>query len=206
MGIGAEYRGQAGTTPVFAQAQGLPYNLSRPLVYMNMGMLGAQYRGPKNQYVAVNYHAYGGVSHGTFDDDLRPGQPAQPTFSQITGLYTNRTKPIACTGRQRRYQPVEEVAIRLSPDLILEHFGTETREFLRSRGAWSTGSGSRRTNVFLVAFRKEAGRLIGGPLLFCGSMLWCFPALPGVALLEELGGDGVLVDGVVAGDDGEAAV
>ena len=35
--------------------------------YMNMGMLGAQYRGPKNQYAAFNYHAYCGVSHGIFD-------------------------------------------------------------------------------------------------------------------------------------------
>jgi hypothetical protein len=134
VGIGAQYRGEAGTTPVFGQAQGLPYNLSRPLVYMNIGMLGAQYRGPKNQYVAINYHAYGGVSHGTFDDDLRPGQPGQPTFSQITGLYTNRTKPIAALGGSIDINRSKNWAIRLSPDLILEHFGTETREFFAISG------------------------------------------------------------------------
>ena len=134
VGVGVQYRGEAGTTPVFGQAQGLPYNLSRPLVYMNMGMLGAQYRGPKNQYVAINYHAYGGVSHGTFDDDLRPGQPGQPTFSQITGLYTNRTKPIAALGGSIDINRSKNWAIRLSPDLILEHFGTETREFFAISG------------------------------------------------------------------------
>jgi hypothetical protein len=100
VGVGAEYRGEAGTTPVFGQAQGLPYNLSRPLVYMNIGMLGAQYRGPKNQYVAINYHAYGGVAHGTFDDDLRPGQPGQPTFSDQTDCGDRR---------EYRHQPLKEL-------------------------------------------------------------------------------------------------
>jgi hypothetical protein len=134
IGVGAEYRGEAGTTPVFGQAQGLPYNVSRPLVYMNMGLLGAQYRGPKNQFIAINYHAYGGVAHGTFDDDLRPGQPGQPTFSQVTGLYTNRTKPIAALGGSIDINRSKNWALRLSPDLILEHFGTETREFFAISG------------------------------------------------------------------------
>ena len=134
IGVGAQYRGEAGTTPVFGQAQGLPYNLSRPLVYMNMIMLGAQYRGPKNQYVALNYHGYAGVSHGTFDDDLRQGQPPQPTFSQVTGLYTNRTKPIAALGGSVDFNLSKKMAIRLSPDLILEHFGSEWREFVGVSG------------------------------------------------------------------------
>jgi hypothetical protein len=134
LGVGAQYRGEAGTTPVFAQAEGLPYNLGRPLVYMNMGMLGAQYRGPKNQFVALNYHGYAGVSHGTFDDDLRQGQPPQPTFSQVTGLYTNRTKPIAALGGSIDFNLSKKMAVRLSPDLILEHFGSEWREFVGVSG------------------------------------------------------------------------
>jgi hypothetical protein len=129
LGLGAQYRGQAGTTPVFAQAQGLPYSLSRPLVYMNMVLGGAEYRGPKNQYVAVNYHGYAGAAHGTFDDDLRQGQPPQPTFSQVTGLYMNSTKPIFLLGGSVDYNVTRKVAIRLSPDLVLEHFGNETGEF-----------------------------------------------------------------------------
>jgi hypothetical protein len=124
LGLGAEYRGEAGTTPVLASAG--VYNISRPLVYMNMGLLGAQWRGPKNQFYAINYHAYGGVSHGTFDDTRKADQPY---FFQYTGLYTNRTKPIAALGGSLDFNVSKKVAIRLSPDLILEHFGTETREF-----------------------------------------------------------------------------
>jgi hypothetical protein len=134
LGPGVEYRGEAGTTPVFAQAEGLPYNVSRPLVYMNMGLIGAQYRGPKNQYAALNYHGYFGVSHGTFDATLHAGQPGQPTWSQVTGLYTNRTKPIAALGASVDFNLSKKWAIRLSPDLILEHFGSETREFVAMSG------------------------------------------------------------------------
>ena len=134
LGPGVEYRGEAGTTPVFGQAQGLPYNVSRPLVYMNMGLIGAQYRGPKNQYAALNYHGYFGVSHGTFDATLPAGQPGQPTWSQVTGLYTNRTKPIAALGASVDFNLSKKWAIRVSPDLMLEHFGTEWREFVAVSG------------------------------------------------------------------------
>src|SRR5258708_34821112 len=93
---------------------------------MNMGLAGAQYRGPKNQYVALNYHGYFGVSHGTFDYSLKNLLPGG--YSQ-TGLYTNRTKPMAALGGSIDFNVRKNWAIRLSPDLILEHFGTETREF-----------------------------------------------------------------------------
>jgi hypothetical protein len=131
LGLGAEYRGEAGTTPVFAAAAQYPYNYGRPLVYMNMGMLGAQYRGPKNQFYAINYHAYAGVSHGTFDDTRKADQPQ---FFSVTGLYTNRTKPIAALGGSLDFNRSKNMAFRLSPDLILEHFGTETREFFAISG------------------------------------------------------------------------
>ena len=134
LGPGVEYRGEAGTTPVFAQAEGLPYNLSRPLVYMNMGLAGAQYRGPKNQYAALNYHAYFGASHGTFDATLPLGQPGQPEWSQVTGLYSNRTKPIMALGGSVDFNLSKKWAIRLSPDLMLEHFGPEWREFVAVSG------------------------------------------------------------------------
>src|SRR5260370_22599317 len=98
LGPGVEYRGEAGTTPVFAQAQGLPYNLSRPLVYMNMGLVGAQYRGPRNQYAALNYHGYFRVSHVTFDATLPLGQRGRPTWPAVAGLYTNATKPFCELG------------------------------------------------------------------------------------------------------------
>ncbi|HUZ96792.1 MAG TPA: hypothetical protein VMU57_17955 [Edaphobacter sp.] len=125
VGLAADYRGEAGTTPVFPSAP-IPPNLStidRPLVYMNMGMLGAQLRGPKNQFAAINLHGYFGVAHGVFDGGTGGVPP------EDVGLYTNRTKPIAAVGGSLDINRSKNFAVRLSPDMIFEHFGTETREF-----------------------------------------------------------------------------
>jgi hypothetical protein len=125
LGLGVDYRGEAGTTPVLAN----PYT-NRPLVYMNMILLGAQYRGPRNQYAALNYHAYFGASHGVFDSSTGN---IPPQYANV-GLYTNRTKPIAALGGSIDLNRSKKWAFRLSPDLILEHFGTETREFFAISG------------------------------------------------------------------------
>ena len=131
LGLGLDYRGEAGTGPVFPQANTYPYYIVRPLVYMNMGMIGAQYRGPKNQFIAIDYHGYIGVAHGVFDATQKATQPSfgPSGFYTQTGLYTNRTKPIAALGGSLDFNLSKRAAVRLSPDLILEHFGTETREF-----------------------------------------------------------------------------
>lgn len=127
LGLGADYRIDAGTTPVFANA----FVNNRPLVYLNTIMGGAQYRGPKNQFVALNYHAYAGVSHGTFTYSTKD---VPPQYLSTIGLYSNRTKPIAALGASIDFNLSKRMAIRLSPDLILEHFGTETREFVAVSG------------------------------------------------------------------------
>jgi hypothetical protein len=125
VGLAADYRGEAGTTPVFPSAPTQPHlsTIDRPLVYMNIGMLGAQLRGPKNQFAAINLHGYFGVAHGVFDGGTGGVPP------QDVGLYTNRTKPIAAVGGSLDINRSKNFAVRLSPDLIFEHFGTETREF-----------------------------------------------------------------------------
>jgi hypothetical protein len=134
LGLALEYRGEAGTTPVFPS----PYGISRPLVYMNMGLAGVQYRGPKNQFAAIDYHAYGGLAHGIFDDGtagngIVPG--TTPSGNAVAvGLYSNRTSPIFALGGSLDLNRSKNWAIRLSPDLILEHFGTETREFFAISG------------------------------------------------------------------------
>lgn len=126
-GLGAEYRGEWGTTPVNPN----PYINGRPLVSLNMGMLGAQYRGPKNQYAALNFHGYFGAAHGTFSHDTGVVPPdALPRI----GLYTDRTKPVAALGASIDINHSKNIAIRLSPDLMLEHFGTETRTFFAISG------------------------------------------------------------------------
>ena len=63
------------------------------------------------------------MAHGVFDGGTGGVPP------EDVGLYTNRTKPIAALGGSLDLNRSKNLAIRLSPDLILEHFGTETREF-----------------------------------------------------------------------------
>ena len=135
-GLAAEYRGEAGTTQVFPNAS--VYGIHRPLVYMNMGMFGAQYRGPKNQHAAINYHAYGGVASGVFDAGtqgagITPGVSAASNAT-LVGLYANHTAPIFALGGSLDLNRSKNWAVRLSPDLILERFGNETREFFAISG------------------------------------------------------------------------
>jgi hypothetical protein len=131
IGLAAEYRGEAGTTQVYPNAE--IYGIHRPLVYMNMGMFGAQYRGPKNQHAALDFHAYGGVASGVFDAGTQGAGPTPGTSAasnaQIVGLYDDHTAPIFALGASGDFNRSKNLAIRLSPDLILEHFGNETREF-----------------------------------------------------------------------------
>jgi hypothetical protein len=122
LGVTGDYRGEAGTTPVFPSPGS--FSPARQLVYMNMGMAGVTYRGPKNHYAAIDYHALVGVDHGVFDG---------PTTYNV-GLYTNRTKPIGAFGGSLDYNRSKYLAFRLSPDLIIEHFGTEYREFFAISG------------------------------------------------------------------------
>ena len=136
LGIAAEYRGEAGTTPVFPNAS--IYGIHRPLVYMNMGLGGIQYRGPKNQHAAINYHAYGGVAAGVFDAGTQgagPGNIYNATQNaQLVGLYSNHSAALIALGGSLDLNRSKNWAIRLSPDLILEHFGNETREFFALSG------------------------------------------------------------------------
>jgi hypothetical protein len=142
LGVGADYRIDAGTTPVFANS-GItaPTTIgntginNRPLVYLNTIMGGVQYRSRfRNQYAALNFHGYGGVSHGTFNYSLKDLVVPLSEAYAATGLYSNRTKPIAALGASIDFNVSKRMAIRFSPDLILEHFGTETREFVSVSG------------------------------------------------------------------------
>jgi hypothetical protein len=135
-GLTGEYRGEAGTTQVFPNAS--IYGIHRPLVYMNMGLFGAQYRGPKNQHAAIDFHAYGGVSYGVFDAGTQgagvtPGASAATNAIQV-GLYNDHAAPVFALGSSIDFNRSKKWAIRISPDLILEHFGTDTREFFAISG------------------------------------------------------------------------
>jgi len=138
LGLAADYRFGAGTTPVLPQAA--MFGLNRILVYQDIVTGGLEYRGPKNRYVGINFQALAGAAHGTFDTaitgypktygNVPNGIPAEqlPTTAFV-GVYSNRTSPWAAAGGSIDFNYAPKVAIRLQPDLIFEHYGTETREF-----------------------------------------------------------------------------
>jgi hypothetical protein len=135
-GAAAEYRGEAGTTQVYPNSN--IYGIHRPLVYMNMILFGAQYRGPKNQHAALNFHAYGGPAFGVFDGGTAGAGPTPGSSASsnaiLVGLYPNHTAALFALGGSGDFNRSKNWAIRLSPDLILEHFGNETREFFAISG------------------------------------------------------------------------
>jgi len=136
LGVAADYRGAAGTTQVFPTAG--VFGIHRPLVYMNMGLGGVEYRGPRNQHAAVNYHAFAGVSSGVFDAGTQGAGPtpgvSASNNARLVGLYANHTAPIFALGGSLDMNRSKNWALRLSPDLILERFGNNTREFFSISG------------------------------------------------------------------------
>ena len=106
---------------------------------MNMVLFGAQVRLAQNQYAAIDLHAYGGPSFGVFDSGTAGAPPGnqQNTPSQIAniiGLYANHTAPIFALGGSVDMNRSKNWAVRLSPDIILDEFGSNTREFFAISG------------------------------------------------------------------------
>ncbi|HEX4155597.1 MAG TPA: hypothetical protein VHY48_08295 [Acidobacteriaceae bacterium] len=133
LGLAADYRWAAGTTPVLPN---LIYN--RPLIIQNIFAGGVQYRGPKNRYVAINYHAFAGGDDGNFSHTVDTYPHGISPYGACTtapgqkgnlGLYCNHIAPWAAVGGSIDFNQGPRFAVRLSPDLDIEHFGTETRYF-----------------------------------------------------------------------------
>jgi hypothetical protein len=128
LGVAADYRWEGGTTPVLPD--GARYGYNRVFVSQNIYSGGVQWRGPKNRYAAVDYHALFGASQGTFDHAIQNYPGGSPVSAQQIGLYPNTTTPWGAIGGSIDFNYSANLAIRVSPDLIFEHFGTETREFV----------------------------------------------------------------------------
>ena len=143
LGIVGDYRLEAGTTPIYPV--GGNYGLHRVLVYQNIFSGGVNYRGFKNRYAAVDFHALVGGTHGTFDSAISgyPNRPNTLTDAYV-GLYNNSTSPWGAAGGSIDFNYTPKVAIRFSPDIIFEHFGTETREFVSLGGGVVYRLGKRR--------------------------------------------------------------
>ena len=133
LGLDADYRFGAGTTPVIS-----PY-YNRVVAMQSIISGGVSYRGPKNRYAAVDLHALAGGTQGIFNyatDHYPGGSPVsscpgdqQPSQNGNLGLYCNHVAPWAAAGGSIEFNEAAKLAIRLQPDLVFEHFGTETREF-----------------------------------------------------------------------------
>jgi len=139
LGIAVDGRFGAGTTPVISPF----YN--RVVVMEGTFTGGVQYRGPKNRYAAVDFHVLGGGAYGIFDYAVThyPKNVNTPYGSPVTacastvdphsqgtlGLYCNHVAPYGTVGGSIDFNESARLAIRLQPDMIFEHFGTETREF-----------------------------------------------------------------------------
>jgi hypothetical protein len=138
LGVAADYRFGAGTTPVNAVGAQSPVNFNRVLVMEHIFAGGVQYRGPRNRYVAINYHAFAGGDYGIFDYAVThyPGVSTiaacpieQPGQHGNLGLYCNHVAPWGAVGGSIDFNQGAKFAVRLAPDLTFEHFGTELREY-----------------------------------------------------------------------------
>lgn len=125
LGVAGDYRMEFGSTPVLPT----PY-YNRVLVYQSIPSGGVVYRGPKGRYAAVDYHALFGASTGTFDHAIKNYPGGSPVTAAQVGLYKNSTTPWGAVGGSIDFNKTARLAIRISPDMIFEHFGTETREYV----------------------------------------------------------------------------
>jgi hypothetical protein len=139
LGVTGDYRFEAGDTDLLPTP---PLANTRAAVFHNIIAGGVNYRGPKNRYAAIQFHALVGADHGKYDHSLRndPDIPAS-TPPTAFGLYDNSTSPWGAAGGSLDFNMNPKLAVRLSPDIIFEHFGTETREFFSLSGGvmWRFG-------------------------------------------------------------------
>lgn len=129
-GVAGDFRWAGGTTPMLpgGQAAGVQ---TRPFVSQTVGMGGVQYRWLKNKHAALQLHALAGVTHGTFSHSLHVANPV-PSVDPLTasGLYSDRSAGMGVVGASIDFNKSARWAIRLQPEMLFEHFGTETREFV----------------------------------------------------------------------------
>jgi hypothetical protein len=138
-GVAGDYRFGAGTSPV--APVGSLIGLNRVTIFEHTMTGGVVYRTPfRNRYAAIDVNALAGTTYGIFDHALRnnPEQGAQgiaacpnedPAHLPTLGTYCNHFAPYGTVGASIDFNDTAKLAIRLKPDLIFEHFGTETREY-----------------------------------------------------------------------------
>ena len=129
LGVAADYRFEAGTTPLLPN----PY-YNRVKVTQNIVSGGVQYRGFQNRYAGVDYHALFGVARGTYDSAIKGYPGGSPVTQTQVGLYPNGSTPWGAAGGSVDFNYSARLAIRLQPEIIFEHYGNKTREFVSVSG------------------------------------------------------------------------
>ncbi len=99
LGLAADYRFDAGTTPV----QPNPVGLNRTLVYQNILMGGVQVRGPRNEFVALG----GACARRRLLGQLQPRHLTDPAHARRT--LQRRQRLHGRDRRQRGHQPEQAV-------------------------------------------------------------------------------------------------
>ncbi len=133
LGIAGDYRFGAGTTPVVSPF----YNRITIMQHVMTG--GVEYRAFKNRYVDINFLGLAGGDYGVFNwaiNHYPGGSPVsacaadqQPGQVGNLGLYCNHLAPYGTAGSNIDFNQAHNLAVRLQPTLIMEHFGTNTKEF-----------------------------------------------------------------------------
>lgn len=132
-GVVGDVRFVIGSTPVLPGGQATtPRVQTRPYVSQTVAMGGVQYHWIGNHYAGVNFHALAGATVGDFDHS-NPGLSAG-SFASATGLYSNRTSFMGTVGPSFDFNRSAHIAVRLSPEIVFEHFGDELREFVSVSG------------------------------------------------------------------------
>lgn len=132
-GAVGDFRWAGGTTPMLATGQAAGVQ-TRPFVSQTIGMGGVQYRWLHNRHAALQLHALGGVSHGTFSHSLHVAPVSGIDTLTATGLYSDRSTGMGVVGASIDVNKSARWAVRLQPEMLFEHFGTNTREFFSISG------------------------------------------------------------------------
>ncbi|HVJ08442.1 MAG TPA: hypothetical protein VM554_08645 [Acidisarcina sp.] len=114
-GNGRGYWGTSGAAPN-------KYGIEGPMVSEYLFLGGPEYRGPRNEHAALNFHALVGGARATYDSDLGKVPPG------AVGFYNNGTSFAGAFGGSLDLNRSPRWALRISPDMMLTHHGSEYQE------------------------------------------------------------------------------
>jgi hypothetical protein len=98
------------------------WGIQGPLVSEYLFLAGPEYRGPRNEHAAVNFHALAGGAYGIYDSDLKGHPPG------AVGFYNNGLVFGSAFGGSLDLNRSANWALRISPDVMVTHHGGQYQE------------------------------------------------------------------------------